>query len=87
LQEGFRDDPYLARLAQHPNVILSSHIAFYTDQVAILCQEFMLDSCASSTYVWPVDELFFENIGVKEVSHFAILGTKTRQICFHEKET
>lgn len=31
-KEGFREDPYLARLAQHPNVILSSHIAFYTDQ-------------------------------------------------------
>lgn len=31
-KDGFREDPYLAKLAQHPNVILSSHIAFYTDQ-------------------------------------------------------
>jgi len=29
---GFRDDPDLARLAQFEHVILSSHIAFYTDQ-------------------------------------------------------
>jgi len=31
-QEGFRDDPILAKLAQFEHVILSSHIAFYTDQ-------------------------------------------------------
>jgi len=29
---GFRDNPDLARLAQFEHVILSSHIAFYTDQ-------------------------------------------------------
>jgi len=29
---GFRDDPLLGRLAQFEHVILSSHIAFYTDQ-------------------------------------------------------
>ena len=29
---GFRDDPDLARLSQFEHVILSSHIAFYTDQ-------------------------------------------------------
>jgi len=29
---GFRDDPDLGRLAQFEHVILSSHIAFYTDQ-------------------------------------------------------
>ena len=29
---GFRDHPDLGRLAEMDNVILSSHIAFYTDQ-------------------------------------------------------
>merc|ERR1712112_206311 len=31
-QDKFRDDPDLGRLAQFEHVILSSHIAFYTDQ-------------------------------------------------------
>jgi len=31
-KSGFRDDPDLAKLAQFEHVILSSHIAFYTDQ-------------------------------------------------------
>jgi len=30
--KGFRDDPDLAKLAEFEHVILSSHIAFYTDQ-------------------------------------------------------
>ena len=32
-KSGFRDDPLLGRLAEFDHVILSSHIAFYTDQV------------------------------------------------------
>ena len=31
-KSGFRDDPLLGKLAQFEHVILSSHIAFYTDQ-------------------------------------------------------
>jgi len=31
-KEGFKDDPNLAKLATFEHVILSSHIAFYTDQ-------------------------------------------------------
>jgi len=31
-KSGFRDDPLLGRLAEFDHVILSSHIAFYTDQ-------------------------------------------------------
>jgi len=31
-EAGFRDDPDLGRLAEFDNVILSSHIAFYTDK-------------------------------------------------------
>ncbi len=36
--------------------------------------------------VWPIDELCIENMGAKEVSHFALMGTKTREICIHEKD-
>ena len=32
-KDGFKDDPNLAKLATYEHVILSSHIAFYTDQV------------------------------------------------------
>ena len=32
-KEGFQDHPDLAKLATFEHVILSSHIAFYTDQV------------------------------------------------------
>jgi len=31
-KEGFKDDPILEKISQFENVILSSHIAFYTDQ-------------------------------------------------------
>eukprot|EP00088_Acartia_fossae_P022192 TRINITY_DN23454_c0_g1_i1.p1 TRINITY_DN23454_c0_g1~~TRINITY_DN23454_c0_g1_i1.p1 ORF type:complete len:123 (-),score=47.44 TRINITY_DN23454_c0_g1_i1:159-527(-) len=31
-KEGFKEDPNLAKLATFEHVILSSHIAFYTDQ-------------------------------------------------------
>jgi len=31
-KSGFRDDPLLGKLSQFDHVILSSHIAFYTDQ-------------------------------------------------------
>ena len=32
-RDGFKQDPMLEKLATFENVILSSHIAFYTDQV------------------------------------------------------
>ena len=32
-KSGFRDDPLLGKLSEFDHVILSSHIAFYTDQV------------------------------------------------------
>ena len=35
-KEGFQDHPDLAKLATFEHVILSSHIAFYTDQVGTI---------------------------------------------------
>ena len=32
-KQGFKDDPELGKLVTYDNVIISSHIAFYTDQV------------------------------------------------------
>ena len=34
--DGFKDDPDLAKLTTFDNVKLSSHIAFYTDQVNLM---------------------------------------------------
>jgi D-lactate dehydrogenase len=31
-KQGFKDDPELGKLVTYDNVIISSHIAFYTDQ-------------------------------------------------------
>ena len=43
---GFRDDPNLAKLAQFDHVILSSHIAFYTDQaVEQICVKTLQNFC------------------------------------------
>jgi len=56
---GFREDPDLARLAQFEHVILSSHIAFYTDQAVEQITEKTLSNYQGFMGKEPKDEKAF----------------------------
>jgi len=56
---GFRDDPDLARLAQFEHVILSSHIAFYTDQAVEQITEKTIENYLGYLGKGPKDEKAF----------------------------
>ena len=60
-KSGFRDDPLLGKLSEFDHVILSSHIAFYTDQVGKntwpnIIFSYSIDA-SSSTLVYTIKSL------------------------------
>ena len=60
-KEGFRDHPDLGRLAMMDNVILSSHIAFYTDQAVDQITQKTLENFLGFVGKGPKDEKAFVN--------------------------
>jgi len=58
-QDKFRDDPDLGRLAQFEHVILSSHIAFYTDQAVEQITAKTLDNYKGFVGQEPIDDKAF----------------------------
>ena len=56
---GFRDHPDLGRLAEMDNVILSSHIAFYTDQAVTQITDKTLQNFLGFVGRGPLDEKAF----------------------------
>jgi len=55
-KEGFKEDPVIQKLAQFDNVILSSHIAFYTDQAVEQITAKTLSNYKSFVGAEPMDD-------------------------------